>query len=205
MGGLIWRWVCVLYRIIDNKTLRLITERSGSPSKSEKVDNTLRGMSCWIVAVTSNFDILEGLSNGTISSFLNVINLFGLFAEKLIYFSDNFDPKLFLSRIHQHTSAADLEAGALGLKSDLKGRNLQKKQLVKDNFDCFVSCKTTIDGMYVLLNLLPYLCSSYIMLISRLLVFLIRYWVETEADWRRSGRVRNFSFVQLYEKCDING
>ena len=95
---------------------------------------------------------MEGLSNGTISSFLNVINLFGLFAEKLIYFSDNFDPKLFLSRIHQHTSAADLEAGALGLKSDLKGRNLQKKQLVKDNFDCFVSCKTTIDGMYVLLH-----------------------------------------------------
>ncbi|KAG2324392.1 hypothetical protein Bca52824_007120 [Brassica carinata] len=95
--------------IIDNKTLRLITERSGSPSKSEKVDNTLR--------------------------------------EKLIYFSDNFDPKLFLSRIHQHTSAADLEAGALGLKSDLKGRNLQKKQLVKDNFDCFVSCKTTIEDI----------------------------------------------------------
>lgn len=95
--------------IIDNKTLRLITERSGSPSKSEKVDNTLR--------------------------------------EKLIYFSDHFDPKLFLSRIHQHTSAADLEAGALGLKSDLKGRNLQKKQLVKDNFDCFVSCKTTIDDI----------------------------------------------------------
>lgn len=69
-------------------------------------------------------------------------------AEKLIYFSDHFDPKLFLSRIHQDTSAADLEAGALGLKSDLKGRNLQRKQLVKDNFDCFVSCKTTIDGMY---------------------------------------------------------
>ncbi|CAA7013497.1 unnamed protein product [Microthlaspi erraticum] len=95
--------------IIDNKTLRLITESSGSPSKSEKVDNTLR--------------------------------------EKLIYFSDHFDPKLFLSRIHQDTSAADLEAGALGLKSDLKGRNLQRKQLVKDNFDCFVSCKTTIDDI----------------------------------------------------------
>ncbi|WZZ33853.1 hypothetical protein YC2023_017254 [Brassica napus] len=95
--------------IIDNKTLRLISERSGSPSKAEKVDNTLR--------------------------------------EKLIYFSDHFDPKLFLSRIHQDTSAADLEAGALGLKSDLKGRDLQRKQLVKDNFDCFVSCKTTIDDI----------------------------------------------------------
>ncbi|RID75124.1 hypothetical protein BRARA_B02182 [Brassica rapa] len=93
--------------IIDNKTLRLISESFGSPSKAEKVDNTLR--------------------------------------EKLIYFSDHL--KLFLSRIHQDTSAADLEAGALGLKSDLKGRNLQRKQLVKDNFDCFISCKTTIDDI----------------------------------------------------------
>lgn len=69
-----------------------------------------------------------------------------MFAEKLILFSEKFDPKLFLSRIHQRTSAADLEAGALALKSDLKGRTQQRKQLVKDNFDCFVSCKTTIDG-----------------------------------------------------------
>ncbi|ESQ34678.1 hypothetical protein EUTSA_v10006745mg [Eutrema salsugineum] len=65
----------------------------------------------------------------------------------LVYISDHFDPKLFLSRIHQETSAADLESGALALKSDLKGRNLQRKQLVKDNFDCFVSCKTTIDDI----------------------------------------------------------
>ncbi|KAL1193036.1 Exocyst complex component SEC5B [Cardamine amara subsp. amara] len=95
--------------IIDNKTLRLITESSESLSKAEKVDNALR--------------------------------------EKLVYISDHFDPKLFLSRIHQETSAADLESGALALKSDLKGRNLQRKQLVKDNFDCFVSCKTTIDDI----------------------------------------------------------
>ncbi|XP_010498566.1 PREDICTED: exocyst complex component SEC5B isoform X1 [Camelina sativa] len=95
--------------IIDNKTLRLITESSESLSKAEKVDNALR--------------------------------------EKLVYISDHFDPKLFLSRIHQETSAADLESGARALKSDLKGRNLQRKQLVKDNFDCFVSCKTTIDDI----------------------------------------------------------
>lgn len=70
-----------------------------------------------------------------------------IFAEKLLYFSEKFDAKLFISRIHQDTAAADLEAGALALKSDLKGRTLQRKQLVKDNFDCFVSCKTTIDGI----------------------------------------------------------
>lgn len=63
-----------------------------------------------------------------------------------MYFSENFDAKLFLSRIHQETPAADLEAGALALKTDFKSRTQQRKQLVKDNFDCFVSCKTTIDG-----------------------------------------------------------
>ncbi|GAB2270641.1 Exocyst complex component S5A [Dionaea muscipula] len=98
--------------IIDNKTLRLITESSeSSPSKADRdhVDDNLR--------------------------------------EKLAYFSDKFDAKLFLSRIHQETSAADLEAGALALKTDLKGRTQQRKDLVKENFDCFVSCKTTIDDI----------------------------------------------------------
>lgn len=66
----------------------------------------------------------------------------------MLYFSEKFDPKLFLSRIHRDTAAADLEAGALALKNDLQGRTLQRKQLVKENFDCFVSCKTTIDGIF---------------------------------------------------------
>ncbi|KAK9110485.1 hypothetical protein Sjap_018545 [Stephania japonica] len=98
--------------IIDNKTLRLIIDSSGSAEiKVEK----------------------EPLDNN--------------FRERLNYFSEKFDPKLFLSRIHQRTSAADLEAGALALRSDLEGRTQQKKTLVKENFDCFVSCKTTIDDI----------------------------------------------------------
>ncbi|XP_011659117.1 exocyst complex component SEC5A isoform X2 [Cucumis sativus] len=98
--------------VIDNRSLRLITETSeSSPSKSEKefIDATLR--------------------------------------EKLLYFSEKFDAKLFISRIHQDTSAGDLDKGAFALKTDLKGRTQQRKQLVKDNFDCFVSCKTTIDDI----------------------------------------------------------
>ncbi|XP_076938184.1 exocyst complex component SEC5B-like [Bidens hawaiensis] len=67
--------------------------------------------------------------------------------EKLMYYSEKFDPKLFLSRVHRDTPAADLEAGAMALKTDLKGRTQQRKQLVKENFDCFVSCKTTIDDI----------------------------------------------------------
>ncbi|KAL8167274.1 hypothetical protein V2J09_008773 [Rumex salicifolius] len=95
--------------IIDNKSLRLITDSSMPQSDRDKVDDKLR--------------------------------------EKLTYFSEKFDAKLFLSRIHQETSAADLEAGAKGLKADLQGRTNQKRNLVKENFDCFVSCKTTIDDI----------------------------------------------------------
>ncbi|XP_027364012.1 exocyst complex component SEC5A-like isoform X3 [Abrus precatorius] len=97
--------------IIDNRTLRLITESSDSSPRTDK----------------DNQD--------------------GRLREKLLYFSENFDAKLFLSRIHSNTSAADLEAGALALKTDFKSRTEQRKQLVKDNFDCFVSCKTTIDDI----------------------------------------------------------
>ncbi|XP_068658411.1 exocyst complex component SEC5A-like [Aristolochia californica] len=72
--------------------------------------------------------------------------------EKLNFYSDKFEPKLFLSRVHYDTSAADLESGALALKTDLRGRTQQKKQLVKENFDCFISCKTTIDDIESKLN-----------------------------------------------------
>ncbi|KAJ3675136.1 hypothetical protein LUZ60_004178 [Juncus effusus] len=98
--------------VIDNKSLRLITDNlSSTPVSREKSE----------------------LDNAT--------------REKVLYSSPNFDPKAFLARVHQETSAADLESGALTLKTDLKGRTQQKKQLVKENFDCFVSCKTTIDDI----------------------------------------------------------
>ncbi|KAK1361317.1 Exocyst complex component SEC5 [Heracleum sosnowskyi] len=67
--------------------------------------------------------------------------------EKLMYFSEKFDAKLFLSRVHEETSADDLEAGSIALKTDFEGRTSQRKKLVKENFDCFVSCKTTIDDI----------------------------------------------------------
>lgn len=98
--------------IVDNRTLRLISENiSSSPSIGDRdhLDPNVR--------------------------------------ERLNYFSEKFDPKLFLCRIHQDTSASELESGALAVKTDLKGRTLQRKQLVKENFDCFVSCKTTIDDI----------------------------------------------------------
>lgn len=71
---------------------------------------------------------------------------FLLCAEKVIYHSEKFDPRFFLARIHQHTSAQDLEAAGGALKRDLQRRKELLKRLVKENFDCFISCKNTIDG-----------------------------------------------------------
>lgn len=67
-------------------------------------------------------------------------------AEKIMYHSENFDPNFFLARIHKNTSAADLEAGEGALTRDLQACKDQLKKLVKENFDCFISCKNTIDG-----------------------------------------------------------
>ncbi|KAK2662583.1 hypothetical protein Ddye_001157 [Dipteronia dyeriana] len=63
-----------------------------------------------------------------------------------------FEANLLLSPVHQDTSGVDLESGALSLKSYLKGQIQLRKQWVKDNFDCFVSCKNTIDSILVCPN-----------------------------------------------------
>lgn len=96
------------------------------------------------------------------SSFIVVrlINWFCLGAEKVIYHSEKFDPKFFLARIHQNTSAYDLEAAGDALKRDLQNRKEQLKKLVKENFDCFISCKNTIDGEHTGF-ILHHLMSSY--------------------------------------------
>lgn len=66
--------------------------------------------------------------------------------EKIIYHSEKFDPRFFLARIHQNTSAHDLEDAGDALRRGLQSRKEQLKKLVKENFDCFISCKNTIDG-----------------------------------------------------------
>jgi exocyst complex component 2 len=72
--------------------------------------------------------------------------------DKVMYHSEKFDPKVFLARIHQNTSAADLEAGEDALREDLQSRKNQLKKLVKDHFDCFISCKNTIDDIHTKLQ-----------------------------------------------------
>jgi hypothetical protein len=75
-------------------------------------------------------------------------------------YSENFDPQLYLSRCHRDTPAKDLELGERALKADLQNRKEQLKKLVKDNFDCFISCKNTIDGEFASSSCWRSFCSA---------------------------------------------
>lgn len=48
----------------------------------------------------------------------------------------------------QETTLADLQAGRDNLQAELRERTGQLKALVKENFDHFISCKTTIDDIH---------------------------------------------------------
>ncbi|KIZ03142.1 Exocyst complex component 2 [Monoraphidium neglectum] len=65
---------------------------------------------------------------------------------------EGFDPEAYLAVFHEATSPADLAAGLTTLERELGERQGQLKTLVKQNFDRFISCKTTIDDIYVKLQ-----------------------------------------------------
>lgn len=65
---------------------------------------------------------------------------------------EGFDPEAYLAVFHEATPAPDLAAGLATLERDLGERQGQLKTLVKQNFDRFISCKTTIDDIYVKLQ-----------------------------------------------------
>ena len=48
----------------------------------------------------------------------------------------------------QETTLADLQQGRNNLQRELNERTGQLKALVKENFDHFISCKTTIDDIH---------------------------------------------------------
>lgn len=55
---------------------------------------------------------------------------------------------VILSAFAQETTLADLQHGRDNLQAGLQERTGQLKALVKENFDHFISCKTTIDDIH---------------------------------------------------------
>ncbi|EIE27758.1 hypothetical protein COCSUDRAFT_64368 [Coccomyxa subellipsoidea C-169] len=61
---------------------------------------------------------------------------------------EKFDSNLYLGFVHWETTLADLQHGRDNLQAGLQERTGQLKALVKENFDHFISCKTTIDDIH---------------------------------------------------------
>ncbi|WFD44008.1 Exocyst complex component S5 [Malassezia psittaci] len=59
-----------------------------------------------------------------------------------------FDAKTFLNIVHPNASFADLSRGSQQLKSAISQRSEALKVLVDENFDRFVSVKSTTDGVF---------------------------------------------------------
>ncbi|KAF6265699.1 exocyst complex component Sec5-domain-containing protein [Scenedesmus sp. NREL 46B-D3] len=76
----------------------------------------------------------------------------GLKQAKLLLCEEGFEPGAYLAVFHEGSSAGELAAGLRALDRELGERTGQLKQLVKQNFDRFISCKTTIDDIYVKLQ-----------------------------------------------------
>ncbi|WIA14506.1 hypothetical protein OEZ85_003026 [Tetradesmus obliquus] len=76
----------------------------------------------------------------------------GLKQVKLLPSEEGFDPEAYLAIFHEASSAPQLAQGLRVLEHELGERTGQLKQLVKQNFERFISCKTTIDDIYVKLR-----------------------------------------------------
>ncbi|GAB5364719.1 hypothetical protein AAMO2058_000994100 [Amorphochlora amoebiformis] len=60
----------------------------------------------------------------------------------------DFNPDVFLATMHRDQDVRELENGLENLERNVKNRLLHMRQLVKQHFDQFVSCKTIIDGIH---------------------------------------------------------
>eukprot|EP00249_Psilotum_nudum_P025543 c30149_g1_i1 orf=127-1077(+) len=132
--------------VIDTKTLTLVKHGSHSPRSSSAAfakGGGRKGSLARRDDGTTSFPQIPALQDHVLR-------------EKVMYHSESFDPVYFLRYVHQNTRASDLETGEQALKMDLQNRKQQLKHLVKENFDCFVSCKNTIDGEQI------YWCSNNI-------------------------------------------
>ncbi|MEW5318290.1 MAG: hypothetical protein WDW38_009523 [Sanguina aurantia] len=72
--------------------------------------------------------------------------------SKLLPNQEGFDPEAYLATFHPHTRMRQLRAGMHSLSTELSERQGQLKQLIKGNFDRFISCKDAIDDIYARLG-----------------------------------------------------
>eukprot|EP01026_Neomeris_dumetosa_P071449 TRINITY_DN72204_c0_g1_i3.p1 TRINITY_DN72204_c0_g1~~TRINITY_DN72204_c0_g1_i3.p1 ORF type:complete len:1003 (-),score=132.39 TRINITY_DN72204_c0_g1_i3:17-3025(-) len=68
--------------------------------------------------------------------------------QEILLTMDGFDPYKFLVHVHSDSSLDELQNGVKNLQSELQQQTGELKQLVKENFERFISCKSTIDDVH---------------------------------------------------------
>eukprot|EP00803_Ostreobium_quekettii_P002374 evm.model.scf_93.1 EVM.evm.TU.scf_93.1 scf_93:10277-22533(+) len=74
------------------------------------------------------------------------------YLKKMLPSSGSFSPELYLATVHKNTTMRQLRQGMNLLEAELSKGTGQLKKLVKENFERFISCKNTIDDVYVRLH-----------------------------------------------------
>ncbi|KAL6763010.1 exocyst complex component Sec5-domain-containing protein, partial [Haematococcus lacustris] len=71
---------------------------------------------------------------------------------ELLPTEEAFSPQAYLGTFHKDVGEAALRRGAKALGSELNERTHQLKQLIRDNFERFASCQSTLEDVYAKLR-----------------------------------------------------
>lgn len=74
------------------------------------------------------------------------------YRQQVMPTQDSFEAAIYLAILHGDTTLSDLKTGQANLKFEVSERTGQLKDLVKDNFERFISCKSTIDDIHMRLR-----------------------------------------------------
>ncbi|KAA6419700.1 MAG: hypothetical protein FRX49_10424, partial [Trebouxia sp. A1-2] len=94
----------------------------------------------------------EAVKAAVTKPFLELSGNLSDYRHKVMPTQDSFEPELYLAIMHGDTSLSDLKTGRANLKFEVSERTGQLKDLVKENFERFISCKSTIDDIHVRLR-----------------------------------------------------
>ncbi|KAL3158707.1 hypothetical protein ABBQ32_011445 [Trebouxia sp. C0010 RCD-2024] len=137
---------------IDAHGLRLVRQDrfASKPGGARRNDNLLRRGGNLRRGTKEVAD--EAVRTAVAKPLLDLSGNLSEYRQQVMPTQDSFEPMLYLAIMHGETSLSDLKTGRQNLSFEVSERTGQLKDLVKENFERFISCKSTIDDIHVRLR-----------------------------------------------------